>query len=285
MRRIIGFSGFSGISIALVLFTSIAPLAQSGPRTPTVPELLAAAGKYLAEYDKKFSAVVSEEQYDQTVSQAGFRVPQRRTLKSDVVLMNAEAAGWVSLRDVYDVDGAPVRDHTDRILKLMTNPVPDAYAQALRLAQEGARFNLGAVSRTINVPSTALLFLRGDFQSRSTFSFEGLKTLDRIAVAELAFKEESKPRVIRNPADAAAEGHVWLEPDSGRIVQTELSLKFEKGSSAKITVRYANEPKINLWVPVRMDELYVIAAGQTITGRADYRNFRTFTVDVATIIK
>jgi hypothetical protein len=93
------------------------------------------------------------------------------------------------------------------------------------------------------------------------------------------------PRVIRNPADAAAEGHVWLEPDSGRIIQTELSLKFEKGSSAKITVRYASEPKTNLYVPVRMDEIYVLAAGQTITGRADYRNFRTFAVDVATIIK
>src|SRR6185295_17154384 len=115
------------IGIAVVLFTTIAPLAQSKPRTPTVPELLAAAAKYLTEYDKKFSAVVSEEQYDQTAAQTGFRVPQRRTLKSDVILMNAEAAGWVSLRDVYEVDGSPVRDHTDRILQLMTNPVPDAY--------------------------------------------------------------------------------------------------------------------------------------------------------------
>jgi hypothetical protein len=282
MRRIIGIGG---IGIAVVLVTTIAPFAQSRPNTPTVPELLAVAGKYLTEYDKKFSAVVSEEQYDQTAAQAGFRVPQRRTLKSDVILMNAEAAGWVSLRDVYEVDGSPVRDHTDRILSLLTNPVPDAYAQALRLAQEGARFNLGAVSRTINVPSTALLFLRTDFQKRSTFAFDGMKTIDKIPVAEIAFKEESMPRVIRNPADAAAEGHVWLEPDSGRIIQTELSLKFEKGSSAKITVRYASEPKTNLYVPVRMDEIYVLAAGQTITGRADYRNFRTFAVDVATIIK
>jgi len=271
--------------LALVAAAAAVVSAQSRGGTPTVPQLLQAAGKYVAEYDKKFSAVVSEEKYDQTATQPGFRVQQRRTLVSDVILINAGAAGWISLRDVFQVDGSPVRDHTDRLLKLLTNPAPDAYQQALRLAQEGARFNIGNLSRSINVPSTALRFVRQDTQSRSTFEFNGLKTVNALSVAELGFKETGTPRMIRTPADAPAEGKIWLEPATGRIVQTELSVKFEKGSSAKITVHYAAEPKISLWVPVRMDEIYTLATGQTISGRADYRNFRMFSVDVNTIIK
>jgi hypothetical protein len=271
--------------LAVVVATSAVLSAQSRSKSPTVPQLLDVAGKYMADYDKKFSAVVSEEKYDQAATQPGFRVQQRRTLVSDVILINAGAAGWISLRDVFTVDGSPVRDHTDRLLKLLTNPAPDAYQQALRLAQEGARFNIGNLSRSINVPSTALRFVRYDMQGRSTFTFNGLKTINGAGVAELEFKETATPRLIRTLTDAPADGKIWLEPASGRIVQTELSLKFEKGSSAKITVHYAPEPKISLWVPVRMDEMYTLSTGQTITGRADYRNFRMFSVDVNTIIK
>lgn len=259
--------------------------AQSSGQTPTVAALLEAGGKYVADYDKKFSAVVSEEKYDQTATQPGFRIPQRRTLISDVILINAGIAGWISLRDVFQVDGSPVRDHTDRLLKLLTNPAPDAYQQALRLVQEGARFNIGNLSRSINVPSTALRFVRQDMQSRSKFSVNGLKTVDGNRVAELEFKETGTPRMIRTQTDAPAEGRIWLDPANGRIVQTELSLRFEKGSAARITVHYAPEAKISLWVPVRMDEMYTLDSGQMITGRADYRNFRMFSVDVNTIIK
>lgn len=259
-------------------------LAAQQAANPTVPNLLAAAGKYLADYDRQFSAVVSEERYEQSATQVGSRSVQRRILLSDVMLMNADAAGWISLRDVFQVDGLPVRDHTDRLVKLMTEPAPDSYAQALRLAREGARFNVGSVERTINVPSTALLFLRTDNQKRSTFTFEGMKTVDRTRVAELDFKETGEPRIIRSPANAAAEGKFWLEPDSGRVIQTQFILKWTKDATAKITVHYANDPKIAMWVPVRMDEDYFLPTS-SISGRADYRNFRKFAVDVATIIK
>jgi hypothetical protein len=201
---------------AAVAAGSAAPAAQSRSPLPTVPQLLAAAAKYVAEYDKKFSAVVSEEKYEQVVTQStGFRAQQRRTLVSDVILINAGDAGWISLRDVYQVDGSPVRDHTDRLLKLLTNPAPDAYQQALRLAQEGARFNIGSMSRSINVPSTALRFVRQENQRHSSFSVAGMKTIDGVNTAELAFTETATPRLIRSPADAPADGKVWLEPASG----------------------------------------------------------------------
>ena len=50
--------------------------------------------------------------------------PRRRCrLRSDLLLVKTEAdEGWVSFRDVYDVDGAPVRDRDDRLKKLFLEP-------------------------------------------------------------------------------------------------------------------------------------------------------------------
>ena len=274
------------------IVAATATLAAQSRRNPTVPELLSAAATYLDGYEKQFSAVVSEERYQQTADFLAARGPHQRILRSDLIVINAAQAGWISLRDVYEVDGVPVRDRADRLMKLITEPAPDSFSQALRVAEESARFNLGTVWRTINTPTTALLFLRRDDQDRSTFKFEGLKSVDGMQVAQLAFKETGMPRMIQSVDKAAAEGKFWVEPASGRVVQTEFMIS-SAGNSAKISVKYAHQPKIGLWLPIRMDEEYrttsaastVLRARGLITGRADYQNFRKFDVDVATIIR
>ena len=118
---------------------------------------------------------------------------------------------------------------------------------------------------------------------RSKFSFDGMKTVDRIRVAQLTFKEEAMPRVIKSLDDAAAEGKFWIEPSTGRVVQTEFFLK-SAGNSIKTTVHYASQPKISIWVPVKMEET-MSTKRELLSGRAEYRNFRSFAVDVATKIK
>lgn len=278
-------------AVTAIVAASATFAAQSRPN-PTVSELLSAAAKYLDGYEMQFSAVVSEERYQQTADFMAARGARQRILRSDLIVINAGQAGWISLRDVYEVDGLPVRDRSDRLMKLITEPAADSFAQAVRVAEESARFNLGNVWRTINTPTAALLFLRGDDQDRSTFTFEGLKPVDGVRVAQLAFKEKGMPRMIQSVDNAAAEGKFWVEPASGRVVQTEFLLT-SAGNSARISVRYAHQPKIDLWLPVRMDEEYLTTAGSSsvfrargqITGRADYQNFRKFDVDVATIIK
>ena len=70
------------------------------------------------------------------------------------------------------------------------------WQQARRIADEGARFNLSpqrfAFNRTLNVPMTALRFLRRPNQHRSTFR------VDRVEPSRvvLRFKEEATPRLI-----------------------------------------------------------------------------------------
>lgn len=99
-------------SIAIIVGASatvhLAAFPQARSRAdPTVGQILAAGAKYVEEYEKQFSAVISEERYEQSWTPLGSRIVQRRLLRSDLIVMNAGKAGWISFRDVFEVDGAP----------------------------------------------------------------------------------------------------------------------------------------------------------------------------------
>jgi hypothetical protein len=52
----------------------------------------------------------------------------------------------------------------------------------------------------------------------------------------------------------------------------------------RITTTYAEESRLGIWVPVRMDERYDVVRGpvkSAIDGRADYSNFRRFGVSTS----
>ena len=78
-------------------------------------------------YERTFVGVVAEETYRQEVRIAGgtdlrgFPVEaraQRRDLKSDVLLVRAPAGDrWIQFRDVFEVDGKPVRDRAERLIE------------------------------------------------------------------------------------------------------------------------------------------------------------------------
>jgi hypothetical protein len=281
------------------------PTPVRGQASPA--DLLHAAAAYLLEYDRQISMVVSEESYNQISRDGGSAVLESRVLKSDFLVINGGAAGWFGFRDVFEVDGHAVRDHEDRLLKLVTSPAADPLAQAKRMADEGARYNIGGIVRTINTPTLALIFLRGPAQARSTWTLHGTGRINGRAVVELRFAEQAMPRMIASRDDAAAGGRFWLEPGSGRVARSELLID-SKGVSGSVTVTFGPAPNIEPWVPLSMDESYrwtgssratmavqsggavrdapesVMPSG-TIDGHATYRNFRTFTVASNTIIK
>ena len=99
---------------------------------------------------------MAQEDYEQRVLSEA-RV---RRLRSDMLILAVEHAGWVELRDTFEVSGNRVRDRDERIAKLFMKPNPDAIEQAKRIASEGARFNMSPrmfpLNRTLNVPLTAL---------------------------------------------------------------------------------------------------------------------------------
>jgi thiol-disulfide isomerase/thioredoxin len=270
--------------------------------------LLERAGRYLEAYEKQISMVVAEELYMQTSQVSSGGGAQTRTLKSDVLVVDLGTGGWTGFRDVFEVDGQPIRDHQNRLLAIVMSPSPDPLTQARRMADEGARFNLGAVARTINMPTVALKFLRSIEQGRSSWKAGARKKIDGHEVVELVFAEQDTPRRIATSDQAAARGRFWVEEPTGRIVRSELAIE-TMGVSATVTVTFGPTENLLPWVPLRLDDEYrpvnqrspsygpsgvgvdssqqsaSWGPGARIDGHATYGKFRTFDVTSNTVIR
>jgi hypothetical protein len=247
-----------------------------------VEEVLRAAGTYLLQYEKDASAVVAEEDYTQRVEQLG-----SRRLRSDILVILDPQAGWISFRDVFEVDGKPVRDRDERLQQLFFRPSADAIAQARRIVEEGSRFNLnpraGGVRRTINQPFIALKFLRAADQPRSVFSIEQDRTSGADGDITVTFTEKARPRLINSPDGAAATGRFRIHQATGRITGSELRIRTQ-ATRATIRVTFAEHARLKLWLPAKMEEEYR-SAQPDIDGLATYSNFRQFKVETETTIK
>jgi hypothetical protein len=265
------------------------------PRTPQriaaddadrLKVILRRVAEYIDTYEKAVPAIVADEDYTQR-----FSVEPRieaRHLESDLLTVRDESQGWVGFRDVYRVDGRPVRDRTERLSKLFLQPQSDSRSQAVRIAEERARFNVAPqVPRTVNVPLLALQFARSTNQQRSRFRLSGTKESNGVAMATVDFQERTTPGVIWTADGSLARGRLWIEPDSGRIRETELfvntALRPKTVVSARIHVVYAEESHLHVWLPVSMNETYEVVG--VIDGHATYSNFRRFSVSTAEDIK
>ena len=261
----------------------------------SIEQVLQRVGDYVTRYEQAYAAIVSKETY---VQRSFFAGEQRvRTLVSEVALVPAGAQGWVIFRDVVSLDGKPLRDRQDRLTALFLSPDADLKTSALQIAEESARYNLGPVFRTINIPTLALIALRAENQPRSAFRLAGRATIDGVVTQELRFEEKATPRMVLTTDNAAASGRAWVDPALGTVVRTEFRLESE-GASAAVTVSYEYQSKVSLWLPVSMTDAYdlpgapsaqlaaprlsrIQAARTSIEGRATYDDFRQFSVSVA----
>ena len=277
------YADLQNVSAGVVLAVAISAYAGAQTQTPELSALLSSVGNYLAEYEQRCGAVVSLEIYSQHVQRGTSRA--YRHLKSDMLVLSIGEAGWLGFRDVFEVDGRPVRDHDERLFKLFLKPSPDSVAQARTILDEGARFNIGPVTRNINIPTMALTFLRRDHQPRSRFIDKGIEVVDGVRTRVIEFREQASPRTITTADGSPAVGRVWIDPEQGRIVRTELM--FSGKVYVVITVSYAAQARLDgLWLPVTMREVYRRSgSGDLIEGQATYSNFRRFNVDVSTIVK
>lgn len=278
-----------------------APVQTAHEEQLRLEDLLQAVGRYVREYERSFSAVVSREHYLQRARSGG--TEEVRRLRSEVALVAVGDANWFLFRDVYEVDGSAVRDRVDRLAALFMKPTTDLAMQAKRIAEESARYNLGAITRTVNTPTQALAFIRFESQSRSAFRLGGRTTIDGVETREVRFQETGMPRMILTRDAAAAVGRFWVVPDSGIVVRTELTIS-SASAAAVFTVNYARQQRLSLWVPIWMTESYELEGPGTtggsgiekfdnarmpsklsIEGHATYTDFRQFSVDTTMIIR
>jgi hypothetical protein len=270
-----------GTMLAGLCAVLAARVAQDADPAP----VLEAAANYIASYERDVTAVVAEEDYHQRILQDA----SSRRLKSDILFIADERNGWIEFRDVFEVDASPVRDRGERISRLFMQPNPNALAQARRIAQESARFNLQPRSlrfnRTLNVPMTALRFLRRQNQARSQFRLQRTESTPAGELAIVRFSEQAMPRIIAVDEDAAARGLFAIDPKTGRVARSELVIS-NRRAIALIKVEFAAANNLDLWMPATMTEEYKIpGASLAIGGTATYSRFRRFNVDVSTTLK
>jgi hypothetical protein len=271
-------------------------LSHASAQEPALDAVLARAGTYVVEFQRRLSGVVAEEQYVQDVrvplgSRWNPRVVTHRELKSDLLLVKpAGATRWMEFRDVFEVDGKPVRDRNERLMELFVSPSSRSASQVERIMTESSRYNIGNLQRTVNTPVLALMILDPDTRGRFTFKRADRgdpllgrpadRTFDAAWVVE--YKEAEKQTIIRttNGRDLPARGRFWIDPDSGHVLATELAVE-DTTITGLIDVAYQVEPAIGLLVPADMRERYEVRRDSSrVDGAATYGRFRQFQVNV-----
>lgn len=267
----------------------------------TLEQLLERAGAYVVDFENRFSNVVTEERYvqestdaagprvstpssqvrDMTTGNAALRV-RRRELVSDFLLVKlSDTNEWLPFRDVFEVDKRRIRDREDRLSKLFLRPTGSTLEQAGKIMEESARYNIGNIQRTINLPVFALALLRPLDQPRVRFSKGKLDSAIGANVYIVEYREHASPALIQGPQgrEMFCHGRFWIEALSGRVMKSELIVD-DPAVRASVTTRYRMDEAHGLAVPVDMKEEYGLPNGARVTGVATYGNFRRFDVKV-----
>jgi hypothetical protein len=262
--------------VALILCAL--PILLAAERSePDLRNTLHRAADYVVKYHEGLATVVAEEVYVQRLNRTSGTTPEERRLKSEFAIVRGEGdEPGFAIRDIREVDGQPVAERAamDALLKA---PHARLRSAAFALAVDQTKYNLGAVYRTINVPTLPLMFLLRDRQSRFRFRSEGSTTISGTPVHIVAYNERERPTIIRTPngRSVVARGKLWINPSDGRVMKTELSTNEPRGLKAVITVTYEHDARLNLLVPTMMSESYT-TENEQIAGTAKYSNFRRF---------
>lgn len=257
--------------------------------------LLARVGDYVSAYMRGASSLVCEERYTQNVERQSVRVDARNSaapplapdvtrekvvLVSDYLLVQLPGAeGWEPFRDVYSVNGRPVRERGERISRLFLSPdTPNPREQAERIRFESSRHNIGSATRDINVPTFALALFRPSVQSRFRCTAAGRERVQQVEARVLTFEETARPTLVRGERDqdSPLKGRLWVDPASGAVLRTQMETG-PRDLRTRIDVTFARDEALDLWVPAEMKEHHVMP-GEEVRGTAVYSRFRRFQV-------
>jgi hypothetical protein len=261
--------------LAAGLAAAIWPTMVPGADTPRDRDVLARAGAFVRRLQAELPRLVARETMDQRATPAGggtVEVPERRLVSELGWAPLVGTPDLLAVRDVVEVDGQPLTAERLRLQELLHSG-RGTLAEATRLLNEGARYNLSPGSRNFNLPTVALFFLHP--QSRDRFSWS--RTSARTApVWRFEFKERRSPTVIRdgNGRPVHSRGSVDVEAATGTILRTELRLRYRHVDYTLVTT-FSRVESLGLVLPSRMDERYAAPTG-VIAGTAVYDDYRRF---------
>jgi hypothetical protein len=287
----------SRLSVLACLAATAVPHTQPAADLEAV---LTRAGAYVTAFQAQLGGIVLEEEYLQDSlpgpGQRGSRATaKRRRLRSDLLMVRLGAEDrWIQFRDVFEVDGRMVRDRDERLARLFLQPSPSSLDQADAIARESARYNLGRIERTINLPLLALSYFQPAHQARSAFAridAGDVKAWSDIASAAsiwaISYRETAPDTMIRTAGerDLPASGRIWVDATTGRILRTELVAK-DARVKAQVEVTYRFDAALGFLVPAEMREEYSDApAMNRILGRARYGKIKRFMVTTDEVLR
>jgi len=266
--------------IGVILCASNTPQAQPAPLNVVLERVAA----YLLDYETKVLEVVAEEEYSQWIKRRpgyGQDTVARRKLNSTYFLVRLpNGQAWYGFRDVGRVDGKTVAREGRPMADLLSERTIDAVEEALAMTRANAKYNIGGVYRTLNVPLQALELFSHRFQQRFDFHAAGRERVNGLEAAVLGFRERSAPTVISDGfgGDVLSQGRVWVDPASGAVLRTELGFFGPATSYLKenlIRVDFERDSRLQLLLPREMEETYGLDV-EVVHGRATYRNYRRF---------
>ena len=257
--------------------------------------VLASAMRYATNYEQGFALLVADETYVQELQrppnpgtnlsrtnpgggmQGGGPVSSQ-VIKSDFILeqLGMDGEGWMPFRDTYEVKGRKVRNRDDRLLKLFTTNDKSRFDKAAEISNNSAKYNLGNVARTINIPLLGMMFLHPRVNERFEFTDGGEETVNGRVLRKAVYKEVARPTLIKTSRnrDLALTGTLWIDPFSGTVVRTELNAA-DIQVRCQVTVSFRRDDTLEMWVPERMDEYYKAYSGlDDIVATATYTNVR-----------
>ena len=280
-------------------------------QTIDITTVLNNATAYVERYEPALGLVIAEEEYDQRapVTDLAFRAAgapsgsrytsstgrrslrarqefhERRT-KADFLMMRLPTADnqWVGFRVVVEVDGREVRDRMDRVQEVLTRPTESAIAQWRAMAEESARFNLGDVLRSTNVPTFALVVLHREHRDRFKFKHVDDDRIEGRRVWVIEFEEVRGPTLIIDPIkgiNVPTHGRLWVDPTDGLIARSEMKTGRPEGElESEITVHYQPQTDLGVWVPRDMRESYRSRGQNLFEGHARYSDYQRYGVSV-----
>ena len=195
---------------------------------------------------RSLSTVLAAESYTQRLVWrcTGESLSERRLRSEIAFILLVDSTEWLASRNVLAVNDADIIESARRLERLFQAAPQSLLEQARSIAGESARYNLGPITRQINVPTTALHFIHPRHRPDCRFEKEGEEVLEGERVWTVRFKERDRGGLISrgDGRNLPAEGRLWIVPSDGRVVRSQTggegfcawSRRFEGGDRGRV---------------------------------------------------
>lgn len=252
--------------------------------------LVAAASKYVADYEKSFAFLIADEIYtqtlfgsnartrDTTLSGGGSQATRTRVMRSELFLTYLPAdREWIAVRDVLEVDGVPIAGRED--LRQLLSRSENMRGLTSRIVERNARYNIGRVERNFNEPTLPLLLLEAKRIDGVKFTRRQVTKDKDVTLATLAYAEREATLVSSPRGPVPAKGEFVIDAATGTVRSTTFELN-TAGTRVRLETTYARDEKLDLWLPSVFTERYDTDGlmREQVICDAKYTNYRRFEV-------